>query len=299
MCEQEHVGVIIMLTNLHEGGREKCGRYWMPEPTATWDVFVDGGEAEDERHQQQHGEGFFAPAKEPVEPVETTIRRTISIRKKNASPETPPRKIRHIQYRAWPDFDIPAAPSDVVGLVREVERAQEEYMREIVWTDEVEPPILAHCSAGVGRTGVFIMVATMLEKLRKDRQAARKVVEEATAMDIDAPPSLVSNDSFGSTSSGSTASSSAPLIPIPSPSSIHSDTASLAAGLSASTLEPSLPGPVSPLPPLLRHDPIYAAVNELREQRMSMVANFRQYVCVHECTLVGALEEMEMERARS
>lgn len=287
MCEQENVGVIIMLTNLHEGGREKCGRYWMPEPTATWDVLVDGGEAEDEH---QPGGGFFAPAKEPVAPLETTIRRTISIRKKSASPGTPPRKIRHIQYRAWPDFDIPAAPSDVVGLVREVERAQDEYMREVGWTNEVEPPILAHCSAGVGRTGVFIMVATMLEKLRKDRQAARKVVDEATAMDVDAPPSLLSHDSFGSTSSHSTASSSAP---IPSPSSLNSDTASLAAGLSASTLEPS-----ASLAPLLRHDPIYAAVNELREQRMSMVANFRQYVCVHECTLVGAVEEMEREAGR-
>lgn len=42
-------------------------------------------------------------------------------------------------------------------------------------------------------------------------------------------------------------------------------------------------------------DPIFAGVASMRQQRMSMVANYRQYVCVHECVLVGAMQEIEEE----
>lgn len=155
LCDQEKVGVIVMLTNLHEGGREKCGRYWVDEPTSEWKIETTGSEDADAQAQaQQHAAqeraqgGFFAPApvatEEKQESAETTLRRTIMIRRRSESPSRPSRKIRHIQYRAWPDFDIPAAPEDVVELVREVDQAQKEYLEEIGWTGDVEPPVVTH-----------------------------------------------------------------------------------------------------------------------------------------------------------
>lgn len=54
--------------------------------------------------------------------------------------------------------------------------------------------------------------------------------------------------------------------------------------------------PLKPAPALDQTDPIFAGVNEMREQRMSMVANYRQYVCVHECLLVGALELVRQDQ---
>lgn len=142
-----------MVTNVHEGGREKCGRYWMCGTEGEWLVEASGGGEDDvertEKVPEKHEGGFFAPTQAP-EPAETpvdqasTVRRMIQVQRKDEVGQRPPRKIRHIQYRAWPDFDVPAAPQDVVALVREVEAAQAEYLREIDWKGELEPPIVTH-----------------------------------------------------------------------------------------------------------------------------------------------------------
>lgn len=315
MCDQEHVGVIVMLTNLQEGGRDKCGRYWVETHEGEWDVHVEGDSAHEAearsafvpatpaaRPDPLAGGGFFSafdaaktapPVKEAIS-TDTTIRRTITVqRRRGGGGPTRPHKIRHIQYRAWPDFDIPADPTDVVSLVDEVNAAQREYMREIGWDldehDGQEPPILAHCSAGVGRTGVFIMVSSLLEKFRSDL-ARERAGEATTKMDIDGeeqrrPPSR----------------------PVLEERVSDGVASSLAAGLSDSSLDerkratetlmgeqPKLPSAEGPA--LKQDEPAFAGVNELREQRMSMVANYRQYVCVLECVLEGALRSLRADR---
>ncbi|GAA5969558.1 hypothetical protein JCM11641_008158 [Rhodosporidiobolus odoratus] len=355
MCDQEHVGVIIMLTNLQEGGRDKCGRYWVQQDDADWEVKVDGDLAHEEEERANvrsntAGGGFFGggdggpPAeaggffaafdaarvspeteKAPQTQADQTIRRTLAVRRlrgpdsssfgsdgDEVASSSRPRKIRHIQYRAWPDFDIPADPADVVALVHEVEAAQRNYMREIGWKieehDGLEPPILAHCSAGVGRTGVFIMVMSLLEKLRNDRAAERKAArreqKDDDKMDIDY------------------VSASAPSRPPLAERLSDPETSFLSAGLSLSSLDSPVPQfssnttpvPSSPtradsasssIPPLStetpalnQSDPAFAGVNELREMRMSMVANYRQYVCIMECLIEGAVKEMQDEAAR-
>ncbi|GAA5908143.1 hypothetical protein JCM5296_000514 [Sporobolomyces johnsonii] len=372
MCDQEHVGVIIMLTNLHEGGREKCGRYWVNPPggNAEWEVSVEGDAAHEEEDRQRQreqsggafgpggGGGFFAAADiqdssddgsaAAASRHDTTIRRVFNVRRvagPSSSSSSYSRKIRHIQYRAWPDFDIPADPADVISLVHEVDAAQTEYMREIGWDmaehGGAEPPILAHCSAGVGRTGVFIMVSSLLDKLRRERAAERERQRRGAAqkddekMDIDlTAPTLVrpelpqrtsdpetsslsahlSLSSLDSSSSASSANSptTSSTEPPSSSSSRPSSVPSLSPRSSSSSLSttavaadtPSGPHPVlpdvdDPTPALLHADPVFAGVNELREQRMSMVANYRQYVCVLECVLEGVAREIKDEGART
>ncbi|ORY89007.1 hypothetical protein BCR35DRAFT_300780 [Leucosporidium creatinivorum] len=357
LCDQEQVGVIVMVTNLHEGGREKCGRYWMCGSDGDWIVKAVGGEEEDVEHtekvpERQQG-GFFAPtqAEPEVKPADqaSTIRRTIQVQRKDEVGQRPPRKIRHIQYRAWPDFDVPAAPQDVVELVREAEAAQAEYLREIDWQGEVEPPIVTHCSAGCGRTGVFILVSTILERMRKDREAARKeasaqsiksTVDVVDSMEIDSPLSTTTagtgKDSQPSTnpfefpeSVGTSQTNTHTFSPPPAfppfprmasttPSSLIPQTASLSLAPDArpmlvhhSSQSPPIASPFAPVstplpldpasssestvPALASADPIFAGVNDLRTQRMSMVANYRQYVSIHECVLVGAVKAVEDE----
>ncbi|GAA5899797.1 hypothetical protein JCM6882_005437 [Rhodosporidiobolus microsporus] len=370
MCDQEQVGVIIMLTNLNEGGRDKCGRYWVEQKDGEWDVQVQGDLAHEEEERLNlrtggaggilggggaggpgGGGGFFASfdaarispeeTKAPQTRQDSTIRRTITVQRRAGRSSSPfnfssassssasasastssssrPRKIRHIQYRAWPDFDIPADPADVVSLVHEVDAAQQAYMREIGWKLEehggLEPPILAHCSAGVGRTGVFIMVTSLLEKLRREREEERRKRRAAGGdgedkMDIDVVPTRppleerVSDPETSFLSAGLSLSSLNSSSPTPSysnssstsgaPTAVPSPSTAAAAAAQPSEAEhPRLPS--TDAPALTQPDPVFAGVNELREQRMSMVANYRQYVCVLECVIEGAVREMRME----
>ncbi|GAA6056726.1 hypothetical protein JCM3770_005867 [Rhodotorula araucariae] len=334
MCEQESVGVIIMLTNLLEGGREKCGRYWISQRDGEWDVHVEGDRAheEEERVRQKveaanaasagPGGGFFnAFDAQPDDKVEsavkdTTIRRTITVQRRPRGPAVPPsrpRTIRHIQYRAWPDFDIPAEPADVVSLVDEVDAAQRDYMREIGWDPAehggLEPPILAHCSAGVGRTGVFIMVSSLLDHLRRVRRAHLAASAGGDSMEIDGssqpeqqrPPLLERTPSDPETSHLSAGLSLSSLSGPPRSPTTPTPTATATATPRATTASqadhPALP-PLD-VPALEQANPVFAGVNELREQRMSMVANFRQYVCVYECILEGAMRQLNEETAPS
>lgn len=332
MCAQEEIGVIVMLTNVFEGGREKCGRYWEADPSGEWEVVTTSDESTSSSGvtsstgastaPSSDAGGFFDVAKtDGAPPGQTTIRRTIHIKRRSSPPGTPLRKIRHIQYVAWPDFDVPADPHDLVSLIREVDTAQQAYLQERNWSDErPPPPVVTMCSAGIGRTGVFILVATLLDKLKRDRIARgtasirrrgsstkrfRASPESAAAQDrMDFDLDFVAPFDIG-TPSKTTRTDTGRHSPDPaSPGSVTSETSYLAAELSASTLDTfpeyaTLPqlAPNSDTAPLMRQEPILAALNELREQRMSMVGNYRQYVCVVECTLVGAIEELEIERA--
>jgi protein tyrosine phosphatase len=70
---------------------------------------------------------------------------------------------RHLLYGAWPDFGIPE-PKDRMGLlnfIRLVDRTNRD-LDGLETAADVEPPIMAHCSAGVGRTGCFIALCSLL-----------------------------------------------------------------------------------------------------------------------------------------
>ena len=61
------------------------------------------------------------------------------------------REVTHFHYTSWPDFGTPRTPVGFIELVRNVGGTQE------------GSPILVHCSAGLGRSGVFVAVHSSLE----------------------------------------------------------------------------------------------------------------------------------------
>uniref|UniRef100_A0A8P4GNF2 protein-tyrosine-phosphatase n=1 Tax=Dicentrarchus labrax TaxID=13489 RepID=A0A8P4GNF2_DICLA len=68
------------------------------------------------------------------------------------------RAVTHLQYVAWPDHGVPDDPSDFllfISSVRERRRGEE--------------PLMVHCSAGIGRTGVLITMETALTLLDEGR----------------------------------------------------------------------------------------------------------------------------------
>ena len=61
------------------------------------------------------------------------------------------RNVTHFHFTGWPDFGTPRTPVGFIQLVQNVGRASE------------GDPILVHCSAGLGRSGVFVAVHSSLE----------------------------------------------------------------------------------------------------------------------------------------
>ena len=66
-----------------------------------------------------------------------------------------PLTVTHWHFLGWPDHGVPQFATSLISFIRQVRKAHR----------KGGPPMLVHCSAGVGRTGAFIMLDSMLEKL--------------------------------------------------------------------------------------------------------------------------------------
>jgi len=250
---QERVQVIVMLTHFHEGGREKCGNYFksgrygsiVVENTSTEVVqapttgFFD---VPTNRSSPRSAGSSFSSQLPPPSDRSKILRNTLTIKHDD---DSNPRKVVHIQYVSWPDFDVPPDLTDVLGLIEEVNQIH----------GNSDDPILVHCSAGVGRTGCYIVVDTVIEHLRQQRRSPTGLKSpQIKPMDVDQHISFDSN-----------------------PHHQH------------------LPSTRRVTPPLDRFDLIKGVVDELRELRMSMVANPSQYCFCYEAVLEQMLRDLRSD----
>jgi protein-tyrosine phosphatase len=145
------IAVIIMLTQTHEMGKEKCHQYFpldMENPTMTFnetDEFGDG----------LSGTVTLKSVREDA-PTRTTIRE-LELSASNGTSIV----VYHLLFGGWPDFSIPEG-SDRTALVNLIH-----YSRELVAKDPQNPRFV-HCSAGVGRTGTFIALDWLLSEIEND-----------------------------------------------------------------------------------------------------------------------------------
>ena len=65
--------------------------------------------------------------------------------------------VSHYQYLGWPEFGTPTTATSFIGFIRRVRSGHKQDGR---------PPMVVHCSSGVGRSGVFIILDSMLEQLK-------------------------------------------------------------------------------------------------------------------------------------
>ena len=73
----------------------------------------------------------------------------------------PPVLFNHLLYTAWPDHGAPE-PGDHQALINFIAQVDRTNRTQTSPTDDRDPPIMVNCSAGIGRTGAFITVSSLL-----------------------------------------------------------------------------------------------------------------------------------------
>ncbi|XP_046378634.2 receptor-type tyrosine-protein phosphatase beta-like isoform X4 [Haliotis rufescens] len=133
MLWEQNARNIVMLTKCMEKGREKSDHYW---PNDSEPKF--------------YGDLQVAILNETHLPDWTISEFKIQLGEQA-------RQIRHFHYKAWPDFGVPKDPTSLLRFVRTV--------REKMFRDG--GPIITHCSAGVGRSGTFIVLDHCLQHIKE------------------------------------------------------------------------------------------------------------------------------------
>ncbi|XP_072799778.1 tyrosine-protein phosphatase non-receptor type 20-like isoform X6 [Vicugna pacos] len=64
--------------------------------------------------------------------------------------------VKHLQFTSWPDHGIPASAEGFIKYVRYVRKSH------------LTGPVLVHCSAGVGRTGVFLCMDVVFHAIERN-----------------------------------------------------------------------------------------------------------------------------------
>ncbi|CAG9856107.1 unnamed protein product [Phyllotreta striolata] len=143
MVWQENCRVIVMTTKETERGKNKCARYW-PDVSST----------------KEYGKGKVRNLMESHTPHYTLREFLVSMEGSTAE-----RKVYHYHFQAWPDHGVPSDPGCVLNFLHEVNKRQEALQLE----SPHQPPgaILVHCSAGIGRTGTFIVIDMILDQLKR------------------------------------------------------------------------------------------------------------------------------------
>ncbi|KAM5329953.1 tyrosine-protein phosphatase non-receptor type 3 isoform 4-T8 [Glossophaga mutica] len=125
----QKLSLIVMLTTLTERGRTKCHQYWPDPPDVA-----------------EHG-NFHIRCQSEDCTIAYVFREMLVTNTKTGEEHT----VTHLQYVAWPDHGVPDDSSDFLEFVN--------YVRSLRADAE---PVLVHCSAGIGRTGVLVTMETAM-----------------------------------------------------------------------------------------------------------------------------------------
>ncbi|XP_059399090.1 receptor-type tyrosine-protein phosphatase S-like isoform X11 [Carassius carassius] len=136
MVWEQRATTVVMMTRLEEKSRIKCDQYWPSRGTETY--------------------GMIQVTLLDTIELATFCVRTFSLHKNGSSEK---REVRQFQFTAWPDHGVPEYPTPFLAFLRRVKTCN----------PPDAGPIIAHCSAGVGRTGCFIVIDAMLERIKHEK----------------------------------------------------------------------------------------------------------------------------------
>ncbi|CAD7082783.1 unnamed protein product [Hermetia illucens] len=147
MIWEQHLEIIVMLTNLEEYNKAKCAKYW-PEKV---------------NDSKQFGDITVVFASE--QRYSDYLVRNLDVYKKNGSnneDDEERRQITQYHYLVWKDFMAPEHPHGIIKFIRQI---------NAVYSVQ-RGPILVHCSAGVGRTGTLVALDSLTQQLEEEGQVS-------------------------------------------------------------------------------------------------------------------------------
>ena len=137
---------VVCLTNLVEAGKVKCFQYWPDE------------------QQMLHFDELtlFTREEEATEDGGCVIRK-IEVSREEEEGEEESVEVTQFHLTAWPDHGAPTTTGPLLDLCRLLLSRRRAHPGR-------EPPPVAHCSAGVGRTGTLLATLMILKQIEVQRE---------------------------------------------------------------------------------------------------------------------------------
>ncbi|XP_071088254.1 uncharacterized protein [Haliotis cracherodii] len=134
MIWQEGCSTIVMVTGLVEACKMKCLQYWPEKGTNTFGVISVTLAAQTQLAN-------YTITKLAVQKEKESMRRIV----------------HHLHFTSWPDHGVP----DTAALLEFLWRVK-------VISGQQTQPIIVHCSAGIGRTGTYITIDSLVEQAKTE-----------------------------------------------------------------------------------------------------------------------------------
>ncbi|XP_072547536.1 receptor-type tyrosine-protein phosphatase H-like isoform X2 [Salminus brasiliensis] len=139
MVWEQKSQAIVMLTSCTESARIKCDQYWPVDssPCAYGNLQVTVKSEQIEKSWTLR---------------EFEVKNTVNFEE---------RRVSHFHFTTWPHHGVPRRTDELIQFQGAV--------RQHIESSPSTGPTVVHCSAGVGRTGIFIALDTVLQQLEKQR----------------------------------------------------------------------------------------------------------------------------------